>query len=301
MIGITMQSVLRSIEKFSVSDAPVLITGESGTGKELAARTIHAGSERAPAAFIAVNCGALPANLVQSELFGHEKGAFTGANQRKIGRIEAAQNGCIFLDEIGDLATDLQVNLLRFLQEQTIERLGGITSIHVNARVIAATHRDLRCAVAEGRFREDLYYRLAVLHLHMPPLRERRDDILPLADDYFARYADKRGNVQGFSPDAREIMRAYDWPGNVRELINRVRRALVMCEGRYITAKDLGLEMGGEERPLLTLKEARAKAEQEAIEAALQHSGKNISQAARILEISRVTLYQCLTKYGMDT
>jgi DNA-binding NtrC family response regulator len=295
-----MQTLFRDIRKVSGVDAPVLITGESGTGKELTALAIHAQSKRRNAPFIAVNCGALPANLIQSELFGHEKGAFTGAHQRKIGRIESAEGGTIFLDEIGDLSLDLQVNLLRFLQEKTIERVGGTQSVQVDVRVIAATHVDLEQAVAEGRFREDLYYRLNVLHLRVPSLRERENDIEILAQFFFNKFSkEKSPQVRGFSQQALRLMNTYDWPGNVRELINRIRRAMVMCETRLITPTDLGLERRSSRRSIMSLDDARGAAEKEAILYALQRAGNNISQAARELRISRVTLYRLMEKYSI--
>jgi DNA-binding NtrC family response regulator len=249
---------------------------------------------------MAVNCGALPANLIQSELFGHEKGAFTGAHQRKIGRIEAAAGGTIFLDEIGDLSLDLQVNLLRFLQAKTIERVGGTQSLQVDVRVIAATHVDLERAVAEGRFREDLYYRLNVLHLRVPALRERENDIELLARFFFEKFAkEKNPQVRGFSQQALQVMNTYAWPGNVRELINRIRRAMVMCENRLMTPGDLGLERRSARRTIRTLVGARAAAEKEAIQYALRHTGNNVSRAARELRISRVTLYRLIEKYSI--
>lgn len=299
MVGASaaMQRLFRLIRKVAKVDAPVLIQGESGTGKELAARALHERSERASGPFVAVNCGALPATLVQSELFGHERGAFTGANQRKIGRIEAAAGGTIFLDEIGDLPLDLQVNLLRFLQERTIERIGSTKPIHVDVRVIAATHVDLEAAVAANRFRADLYYRLNVLRLELPPLRERQSDIEVLARYFFDRFtADKAPCVKGFSRRALEVMQCHDWPGNVRELMNRVQRAMVMCDRRLISPVDLGLEpaaAGGER----TLSEVRADAEREAVEQALRSAAGNISKAAAALRISRVTLYRLIDKY----
>jgi len=248
--------------------------------------------------FIAVNCGALPTNLIQSELFGHEKGAFTGAHQRKIGRIESAAGGTLFLDEIGDLALDLQVNLLRFLQEKTIERVGGTEKIHVDVRVIAATHVDLERAVKEGRFREDLYYRLNVLHLNVPSLREREQDIELLARFFFDKFAkEKNRNVKGFRRDTLQAMNDYEWPGNVRELINRIRRAMVMCDNRLITTADLGLERRLSQRRLTTLDEARTRAEKEAIQYSLRFNRNNVSQAARQLGVSRVTLYRLMEKY----
>ncbi|MBI5042000.1 MAG: sigma-54-dependent Fis family transcriptional regulator, partial [Gammaproteobacteria bacterium] len=218
LVGISpvMEQVMRDIRKIALVDAPIMLSGESGTGKELAALAIHRESERRYGPFLVVNCGALPAELIQSALFGHEKGAFTGAHRRHIGRIEAAHGGTIFLDEIGDLPIDLQVNLLRFLQESTIERVGGTETVPVNVRVIAASHIDLRDAVQKGRFREDLYYRLHVLQLHMPPLRDRQSDVDVLAHHFFAAFAAERNsNVRGYSPDALDAMRAYHWPGNV--------------------------------------------------------------------------------------
>jgi transcriptional regulator with PAS, ATPase and Fis domain len=281
-------------------DAPVLITGESGTGKELAALALHERSSRKDKPFVAVNCGALPNGLIQSELFGHEKGAFTGASQRKIGRIEAAAGGTIFLDEIGDLPLELQVNLLRFLQEKTIERVGGTTSIPVDVRVLAATHVDLEAAVAEGKFREDLYYRLNVLKINTPPLRDRQGDIEVLAKYFFEIFShEKRRNVKGFSPAALQLMNRYNWPGNVRELISRVRRAMVMCERRLITPKDLDLDKRESQRLVTTLEAARSNAELEAIRNALQKNNSNLTDSARELGVSRVTLYRLIQKNGL--
>jgi DNA-binding NtrC family response regulator len=302
MVGTSavMQELFRNIRKVAGVDAPVLIAGESGTGKELAARAIHERSARSAGPFVAVNCGALPPTLIQSELFGHEKGAFTGAHQRKLGRIEAASGGTVFLDEIGDLSLDLQVNLLRFLQEQTIERVGSAEPIAVDVRVIAATHVDLERAVAEGRFREDLYYRLNVLHLPVPPLRERHGDIEVLARFFFDKFSrDANSQLKGFSRRALQLMDQYPWPGNVRELINRTRRAVVMCENHLITPADLGLESPSAVRRNLTLEEARAEAEREVIGASLRRTRHNVSQAARELGVSRVTLYRLMAKFGL--
>lgn len=303
MVGASpfMQGLFGSIRKVASVDAPVLITGESGTGKELAALAVHERSARADGPFVAVNCGALPPNLIQSELFGHEKGSFTGAHQRKIGRVEAAAGGTLFLDEVGDLALDLQVNLLRFLQEHTIERVGGTDKIRVDARVIAATHVDLEKAVREGRFREDLYYRLHVLHLKVPALRERGEDIELLARFFFEKFSkEKNHNVKGFRREALQTMNDYHWPGNVRELINRVRRAMVMCENRLITSADLGLERRASQRRLTTLDDARAKAEREAVQCSLRYNQNNVSQAARHLGVSRVTLYRLMEKFQIN-
>jgi DNA-binding NtrC family response regulator len=297
-----MRAVFSNIRKVAGVDAPVMITGESGTGKELAARAVHERSSRATAPFVAVNCGALPASLIQSELFGHEKGSFTGAHERKIGFTEAAASGTLFLDEVGDLPLDLQVNLLRFLQEGTIERVGSREKIHVDARVIAATHVDLEQAVENKRFREDLYYRLNVLNMRMPSLRERDGDIELLGRYFFDQFANERnGRLKGFSEAALKAMRLHDWPGNVRELINRIRRAIVMCEGKLLSAGDLGLGRNEVEKRLMTLEEARALAEKDAIRYALEKTGQNISLAARSLGVSRVTLYRLMYKHDIQT
>jgi DNA-binding NtrC family response regulator len=282
------------------ADAPVLVLGESGTGKELVARAIHQHSRRSRGPFVPVNCGGLPGTLVQSELFGHEKGAFTGAYQRKAGSIEAAAGGVIFLDEIGDLPLDLQANLLRFLQERTIVRLGSSQRIPIDVRVIAATHVDLQDAVAKGRFREDLYYRLNVLHLDVPPLRERPGDIEPLAMECMRAFGRQRLTVaSGFRGDTLRAMRRYHWPGNVRELFNRVQRALVMCEHRLITPVDLGLQHLNNHRPSLTLHGARAAVEENVIRLTLQKHANNVSMAARELDVSRVTLYRLMEKFKL--
>ncbi|MEY2342333.1 sigma 54-interacting transcriptional regulator [Acidithiobacillus sp. IBUN Pt1247-S3] len=302
MVGASkqMQKIYQDIRKVAATDAPVLVTGESGTGKELTARAIHERSFRKGGPFIAVNCGALPANLIQSELFGHEKGAFTGATERKIGRIQAADGGTLFLDEIGDLPLDLQVNLLRFLQEQTIHRVGGREEIRVDVRVLAATHVNLEEAIKSGRFRQDLFYRLNVLQIHMPPLRAREGDIPLLANYVFHRFADERGQrVKGFSEDAMQIMNGYAWPGNIRELINRVRRAMVMCDKILINAEDLSLERRQNQRARISLIEARDAAERDAIKAAIAHSLGSITRAAELLQISRVSLYRLMEKHGI--
>lgn len=303
-----MRELRTRIEKFAPVDVPVLITGETGTGKEVAARAVHERSSRRGQPFVAINCGALPANLVQSELFGHERGAFTGANARKIGRIETADGGTMFLDEIGDLPLDAQTNLLRFLQEGTIERVGSCTSLRLDVRVIAATHVDLEKAVANGRFREDLYYRLNVLRLPVPALRERGKDILHLARHFLATFRREHAagtHVRDFGPEAEAVLCAFPWPGNVRELMNRVRRAAVVAESPLISAADLDLSdhraHAGMRTPAAasTLDRARAHAEREAILACLRASRFNVSECARRLQVSRVTVYRLCKKYSV--
>jgi len=304
MIGTSkvMRDLYGMIDKTRSVDAPVLIDGESGTGKELVAHAIHQVSSRANAPFVAVNCAALPANLIQSELFGHEKGAFTGAQQRKIGRLEAAVGGTIFLDEIGDLPLDLQVNLLRVLQNRSIERLGSNQEIQLDVRVVAASNVDLELAVKQGRFREDLYYRLNVLRLHSPPLREREGDVALLAQHYFQEFArSSRGSARGFSQQALRVMSNYAWPGNVRELINRVRRAVIMSENPLLKPEDLGLEKRVADAGSMTLDQARAQAEFHAIRCALRRNQNNMSAAARQLGISRATLYRVLERSASVT
>jgi DNA-binding NtrC family response regulator len=295
-----MRRLYSKLDRVVRADAPVLVNGESGTGKELVARAIHRHSARASGPFIPVNCGALPPNLIQTELFGHERGAFTGAHQRKIGSLEAANGGVVFLDEIGDLPLELQANMLRFLEERTIVRVGSTKRISIDVRVVAATHVDLGQAVRDGKFREDLFYRLNVLQLNVPPLRERAEDL-----DLFTAYLleqlaeQKSPLVQGFSRDALEAMRAYSWPGNVRELVNRVQRALIMGEHRLVTPDDLGLSAPADLSNVVDLSSARAAAEKDMIQLTLRAHDNNVSRAARELGVSRVTLYRLMDKLAI--
>ena len=288
------------VERVAKVAAPVLIWGESGSGKELTAQAIHAQSERARGPFVPINCGAIAPSLIHSELFGYERGAFTGATRGKAGLIESADGGTLFLDEIGDLPRDLQANLLRFLQEKTICRLGSTRNIRVDVRVIAASHVQLQQAVANGAFREDLYYRLAVLPVTVPPLRERRDDLVVLAEHFFHMYANEKSpRLKGFSNRAIEAILDHDWPGNVRELINRVRRALVMSDGRLIMPEDLGLTRGIHMPAPAALDDTRMRSERRALRECLDRSGQNVSRAARDLGVSRTTMYRLLSKHGM--
>jgi len=297
-----MLAVHASLHKFAPVDLPVLVTGETGTGKELAARALHDMSIRRGKAFVAVNCGALPSNLVQSELFGHEKGAFTGATARRIGLFEAADGGTIFLDEIGDLPLDAQTNLLRVLQEGSLERVGSHHPIRIDVRVVAATHVDLEDAVAQGRFRQDLFYRLDVLRLHIPPLRERGDDVETLARHFLAEFREQhRVRARAFDASARRALHLHEWPGNVRELMNRVRRAAVVCESDLVDAAALQLDDAA--RPCAGtdgLDEVRVSAEREAVLATLRESGFNVSECARRLRVSRVTVYRLCRKHRLE-
>ena len=302
MVGASAQflAIFEQIRRVATVEAPVLIRGETGVGKEMIARAIHQRSQQRGGPFVAVNCGALPETLIHAELFGYEKGAFTGAYKRKIGRIESAQNGTIFLDEIGDLPAQLQVYLLRFLEQKTIERLGGNQSLTSNARVIAATHVNLEQAVIDGTFREDLYYRLNVLGIEVPRLSERKGDIELLARFFLHKFAKEQGsNVRGFTRQAIAAMQHYDWPGNVREMINRIRRALVMSENRMITPRDLGLAESEAHVEIEPLEQVRAHAEEVAVRSCLSQSMNNVSQAAKLLGVSRVTLYRMMDKYGI--
>lgn len=294
-----LRELRKLLGKLAPTESPVLIRGESGTGKELVARTLHRQSQRHDMPFIAINCGAIPEHLIQSELFGHEKGAFTGAHQRKVGRIEAANGGTLFLDEIGDLPLELQANLLRFLQEKHIERVGGNQPIAVDVRVLAATHVDLEKAIGQGRFREDLYYRLNVLQVVTAPLRDRHGDLSMLASHFSQFYSQETGRrPRSFSEGALAAMGRHDWPGNVRELANRVRRGLVLAEGRQIEAQDLGLQaLPEQDQPLGTLEDYKHRAERQALCDVLNRHSDNLSIAAKVLGVSRPTFYRLLHKH----
>ncbi|HTV40848.1 MAG TPA: PEP-CTERM-box response regulator transcription factor [Candidatus Sulfotelmatobacter sp.] len=291
-----MQAVFESIRKVATTDVPVLILGESGTGKEMVARALHQRSGRKNGPFVPINCSAIPETLLESELFGHEKGAFTGAHVQRKGRIETAAGGTLFLDEIGEIPTQLQVKLLRFLQEQRISRVGGREEFHVDARVVTATNADLKKAMGAGTFREDLFYRLSVVQIPMPPLRDRENDISLLAQAFLNRFATQHSKKGlAFERDALRSLNTHLWPGNVRELENSVRRAVIMAEGKRLTAKDLGL-MSGVVGNVATLKSAREALEREFIQRALRkHAGK-ITAAATDLGVSRPTLYELMEK-----
>ncbi len=290
--------VFERIRKVSGTDVPVLIVGESGTGKELAAKAIHARSSRSEGPFIAINCGAIPENLLESELFGHEKGAFTGAHVQRKGRIELARGGTLFLDEIGELTLSLQVKILRFLQDGGIERVGGRESITVDARIIAATNRDLEKAMRENQFREDLYYRLSVVTIRIPSLREREGDILLLARYFLNRFSrELSGAPMEFTVQAERALESHSWPGNVREMENRIKRAVIMAEGKRIKPADLEIEKGkSHEHGGETLKKAREDIERNMIIETIKTQKGNLSNVARVLGISRPALYDLMKK-----
>ncbi|MDN5940511.1 MAG: sigma-54 dependent transcriptional regulator [Nitrospira sp.] len=306
MVGTSpcMRQVFDMVRRVSTTDMPVLITGETGTGKELTARAIHERSQRKKGPFVPINCGAIPETLLESELYGHERGAFTGAQQLKKGKFEAADGGTLFLDEVGDLLPSLQVKLLRFLQEGTFERVGGQETLHLNTRVITATNVDLQAAIRKSMFREDLYYRLGMLHIHLPPLRERGEDTLLMAMFFLkgtaASFHGKR--IPPYSREAIEAIQSYHWPGNVRELCNRVRRAVVMAEGPEITPQDLGLtyEALPSANGLDSLKAAHRRIEMEMITKAMSVHQGNLSRAAQALEVSRSTLYRKIQEFNLE-
>lgn len=297
-----MQEVFAAIRKVATASAPVLLLGESGTGKEIAAEAIHRRSLRKNGPFIAINCNAIPENLLESELFGHEKGSFTGAHAQRKGLIESAEKGTLFLDEIGDLPLPIQVKLLRFLQEQTFMRVGGRQEIRSDVRIIAATHADLKSAISDGRFREDLYFRLAVVVIGLPPLRERGNDIAVVATEFLNRFAAQSGKTGvTFAPETLRAASRYSWPGNVRELQNRVHRAIIMADGQRITPADMELNHVPGGIPATTLKKARENIEREMVIQALRRSGGKISAASNELGISRPTLYELIQKLGITS
>jgi len=295
-----MLQLYDTIMDVAQSDVTVLITGETGTGKELVARAIHAQSPRGYAPFIAVNCGAFTEQLLESELFGHEKGAFTDAKFTKKGRLELAHSGTLFLDEIGDITMKMQIDLLRVLETHEFTRVGGTMPIHSDFRVIAATHQDLLAAIQEGTFRRDLYYRLNVVHIAVPPLRERRDDIPLLAEHFLVRYAaETNKKIDAIHPEALEAMRNYDWPGNVRELENAIERAVVIGKGRQIQLADLPF-LGPTDQSAIVGRSLEDM-EREHIARVLEAEGGNITRTAQVLKINRTTLYHKLKKYGLKT
>ncbi len=297
-----MVKVARTIERVAGTNVSVMLLGASGTGKELLARGLHEASPRRQGAFVAINCAAIPENLLESELFGHEKGAFTGAVKTTEGKIEQASGGTLFLDEVGDIPFPLQVKLLRFLQERTIERIGGRRSIEVDTRIVCATHQNLEAMITDGRFREDLFYRLAEIVVRIPSLAERPGDAALLAKVFLTRFAaEMNPSVKGFAPDALGAIDAWTWPGNVRELENRVKRAVIMADSKLVTAADLDLaEPGEDEANPLNLKSAREATDRKMIRHALARSEGNISNTARLLGISRPTLYDLLKQYDLQ-
>jgi len=295
-----MQRICRTIEKVAPTSATVLILGESGTGKELLARALHDLSPRRANRFVAINCAAIPDTLLESELFGYEKGAFTGAARQTIGKIETAANGTLFLDEIGDLPTSLQAKILRFLQERVIERVGGRQEIPVDVRIVCATHQSLKDLIVEGKFREDLYYRLAEIVVDVPPLRARKPDTALLAHSFVRRFAaEQRRGVMTLLPDAIDAIEAHAWPGNVRELENVIKRAVIMAEGQKIGAGDMGLAASETDAAMLNLRQVRDEAEKGAVVRVLSRVNGNLSKAAELLGVSRPTLYDLMDRFGL--
>jgi two-component system, NtrC family, response regulator len=294
------QKICRTIEKVAPTSATVLILGESGTGKELLARALHDLSPRRDHRFVAINCAAIPDTLLESELFGYEKGAFTGAARQTIGKIETAANGTLFLDEIGDLPTSLQAKILRFLQERVIERIGGRQEIPVDVRIVCATHQDLKGHIVEGKFREDLYYRLAEIVVNVPPLRARKADAALLAHSFVRRFAsEQRRGAMTLLPDALDAIEAHNWPGNVRELENVIKRAVIMADGQKIGAADVGLDTPEGDASTLNLRQVRDEAEKGAVVRVLARVNGNLSKAAELLGVSRPTLYDLMDRFGL--
>jgi two-component system, NtrC family, response regulator len=296
----SMQKVCRVVEKVAPTDASVMILGESGTGKELIARAIHGRSDRRNKRFVAINCAAIPEQLLESELFGYEKGAFTGAVKQTIGKVETAEGGTLFLDEIGDMPVALQAKLLRFLQERKIERVGGRQEIPVDVRVLCATHQDLQALIAAQRFREDLYYRISEVTLKLPPLRTRPGDALTLAHALLQKSASTPRAPRGYTEEALVAIQRHGWPGNVRELENRVKAATIMASGSLITAEDMGLSDNTGQFALLNLKAVRGQAERQAVQQALAIVGGNVTQAAELLGVTRPTLYDLIEKHNVS-
>jgi len=295
-----MQGVCKAVEKVAPSDATVLLLGESGTGKELCARALHNLGQNKNGRFVAINCAAIPDTLLESELFGYEKGAFTGANKQTKGKIEHADGGTLFLDEMGDLPLALQAKLLRFLQERVIERVGGHDPIPVNTRVVCATHQNLREKIENGEFREDLFYRISEIPLEIPPLREREGDVIVLARFFFEKFNEDHGRkIRGFSKEALAAMEGYAWPGNVRELQNRIKRAVIMADGKQLTAADLELDKTSVDSMNFNLRDLREKVERQAIMRALSHVDGKVAPAAELLGVSRPTLYDLIKKLNI--
>lgn len=301
--SVVLQKICRTVEKVAPVDATVLLLGDSGTGKELFARALHDLSPRASQRFVAINCAAIPENLLESELFGYEKGAFTGASKQTKGKIEYADHGTLFLDEVGDLPFPLQAKLLRFLQERVVERLGGREEIPVDVRVVCATHQDLRHLIEQqGRFREDLFYRISEITINIPPLKEREGDALLLAHAFLEKYNAQYGKaLKGFTPDACAAIESHAWPGNVREMENCLKRAVIMSEDNRLSAQDLGLAVNEAEAAPLNLRQVREIAERDAVNKAINRVNGNIARAAELLGISRPTLYDILGRFGIQT
>jgi len=296
-----MQKLSRMIEKIAPTNVTTLLLGESGTGKEVLAKAIHGLSNRANKPFVAVNCAAIPENLLESELFGYEKGAFTGATKQTKGKIEYANGGTFFLDEIGDLPFPLQAKLLRFIQERVIERLGGRAEIPIDVRIICATHQNVQKLIEDGLFREDLYYRINEMAVNIPPLREREGDAIAIATVLLKRFNQENGKkISGFTKDAAQLIETYAWPGNIRQLENKIKRAVIMADETMLTAEDLEITQSTEAKVPLNLKKVREIAETKAIKRALAYADNHVSNTAKLLGVTRPTLYSLFTKYGID-